>query len=97
MPFTPGGAADVTVRVLGENMTKTLGSTMIETRPRAGAMIARLNRELVAALRNALVQERLRVEGMLATPGTGEQFDALLKAESVRYAKAAQDAGIKLD
>ena len=61
------------------------------------AVIARLNTELVSALRNAQVQDRLKVQGMLTTPGTPEQFDALLQSESARYAKAVQDAGIKLD
>ena len=61
------------------------------------AVIARLNTELVAALRNAQVQERLKVQGMFTTPGAPEQFDALLQSESARYAKAVQDSGIKLD
>ena len=40
VPFPPGGAADITARVLGENMAKELGqSIMIENRPGAGAVI----------------------------------------------------------
>jgi tripartite-type tricarboxylate transporter receptor subunit TctC len=61
------------------------------------AVIARLNTELVAALRNAQVQERLKALGMITTPGAPEQFEVLLKTESARYAKAVQDSGIKLD
>ena len=61
------------------------------------AVIARLNAELNAALAIPLVQERLKVLGMFPAPGTPEQFDALLKSESVRYAKAVKDSGIKLD
>jgi tripartite-type tricarboxylate transporter receptor subunit TctC len=61
------------------------------------AIIARLNTEMVSGLRNASIQDKLKVLGMFTTPGTPEQFDALLKSESARYAKAVQDAGIKLD
>ena len=61
------------------------------------AVIARLNTELVAALRNTQIQERLKIQGMFTTPGTPEQFDALLQSESARYAKAVKDSGIKLD
>ena len=61
------------------------------------AIIARLNTEMVSGLRNAPIQDKLKVLGMFTTPGTPEQFDALLKSESARYAKAVQDAGIKLD
>ena len=61
------------------------------------AIIARLNTEMVAGLRNVQIQDKLKVLGMFTTPGTPEQFDALLKSESTRYAKAVQDAGIKLD
>ena len=40
VPFPPGGAADVTARVLGEHMTKSLGQPiLIENRPGAGAVI----------------------------------------------------------
>ena len=40
VPFPPGGAADVTARVLGEYMAKGLGqSILIENRPGAGAVI----------------------------------------------------------
>ena len=61
------------------------------------AVITRLNSEMVSGLRNAQIQDKLKVQGMFTTPGAPEQFDALLKSESTRYAKAVQDSGIKLD
>jgi len=61
------------------------------------AIITRLNNEMVSGLRYAPIQEKLKVLGMFTTPGTPEQFEALLKSESTRYAKAVQDAGVKLD
>jgi tripartite-type tricarboxylate transporter receptor subunit TctC len=61
------------------------------------AVVARLNEELVRALRNAEVVEKLKTFGMSAVPGTPEQFDALLRSESARYAKVVREAGIKAD
>jgi tripartite-type tricarboxylate transporter receptor subunit TctC len=52
---------------------------------------------MVSGLRSVQIQDKLKVQGMFTTPGAPEQFDALLKSESTRYAKAVQDSGIKLD
>jgi len=59
--------------------------------------ISRLNAELVRALRNAEVQEKLKTYGMSPAPGTPEQFGAFLQSESARYAKVVREAGIKAD
>src|SRR2546427_198233 len=59
--------------------------------------ISRLNAELVSALRNAEIQEKLKTYGMSPAPGTPEQFSALLQSESARYAKVVREAGIKAD
>jgi tripartite-type tricarboxylate transporter receptor subunit TctC len=59
--------------------------------------VARLNAELVQALRDAEVQEKLKTFGMSPAPGTPEQFGALLQSESARYAKVVREAGIKGD
>ncbi len=61
------------------------------------AAISRLSAELVLALRNAQVQEKLKTYGMSPAPGTPEQFAALLQFESARYAKVVREAGIKAD
>ncbi len=59
--------------------------------------ISRLNAELVRALRNAEVQEKLKAYGMSPAPGTPEQFGAFLQSEAARYAKAVREAGINAD
>jgi len=59
--------------------------------------IARLNAELVQALRNTDIREKLKTYGMSPAPGTPEQFDAFLQSESARYAKVVREAGIKAD
>ena len=61
------------------------------------SVVARLNEELVRALRSADVVEKFKTFGMSAAPGTPEQFDALLRSEAVRYAKTVREAGIKAD
>jgi len=59
--------------------------------------VARLNEELVRALRSAEITEKFKTFGMAAAPGTPEQFDALLRSEAARYAKVVREAGIKAD
>ena len=61
------------------------------------AVIVRLNAELQRALRSPEVQEKLKAQGMFPTPGTAEEFAALLRSEFARYAKVIKEAGIKLD
>ncbi len=60
-------------------------------------VIARLNAEIVKALRNPEVQEKLKALGMQPAPSTPEQYDAFLQSESARYAKVVREAGIKAD
>jgi tripartite-type tricarboxylate transporter receptor subunit TctC len=60
-------------------------------------VIARLNSEIVRALRIPDVQEKFKAQGMSATPNAPEQFAALLQSESARYAKVVREAGIKAE
>ena len=61
------------------------------------AVVARLNKELVAALATAEVQSKFKGFGMLPAPGTPEQFDAFLKSESALYARVVKEAGVKAE
>lgn len=59
--------------------------------------IARLNAELVRALRNAEVQEKFKAQGMFPSSGTPEQFATLLQSEATKYARVVREAGVKVD
>ena len=59
--------------------------------------VARLNTELVRALRTPEIQERFKAQGMFPAPGTPDEFAALLLAESARYTKVVREAGIKAE
>lgn len=61
------------------------------------AAIARLNAEINKVLAIPEVRELMRGQGMLATPGTAEQFAALLKADGERYTRIAREAHVRLD
>jgi len=59
--------------------------------------IARLNTELARALHTADVQDKFKAKGMFPSPGTPEQFTALLQSDTTRYARIVREAGIKVD
>jgi tripartite-type tricarboxylate transporter receptor subunit TctC len=58
------------------------------------ALVAKLNQDIVEVLRLPDVRDRLVQLGADVVAGTPEQFDALLRSDSVRYAKLIKDAGI---
>ena len=62
-----------------------------------GAVVAKLNRELVAVLSDAAVVERLK--GLLFEPQSSspQEFDALMARDLARFTKVAREAGIKRD
>jgi tripartite-type tricarboxylate transporter receptor subunit TctC len=61
------------------------------------AAIARLNRDLNAALATPEVQAKFKGFGMIPTPTTPEQFQAFLKSESALYARVVKEAGVKAE
>ena len=61
------------------------------------AAVARLNSEIVRVLNSPEVRENLRMQGLIATPTTPEQFAALIKSDGARYGKIARAANVRLD
>jgi hypothetical protein len=39
----------------------------------------------------------MRNQGLIATPGTPEQFAELLKSDAARYSRIAREANVRLD
>ena len=62
-----------------------------------GAIVARLNREIVAILHLPDVVERLSGQGAEALGSTPEEFAAYIKSESVKWAKVVRDSGAKAE
>ena len=60
-------------------------------------VIDRLNRELNALLATPEVVERLATLGIVATPGTPEQFGEQMKNDLAKYGPVVKAAGIKAD
>ena len=61
----------------------------------AKEIIARLNKEAVAALRTPEIVARLTNDGAEVIAGTPEEFGAYIRAETEKWAKVAKAAGIK--
>lgn len=60
-------------------------------------IIARVNRELVRILKLPDIQERLKVLGSEGIGNSPEEFAKFVRAESVKYAKAIREAGVKVE
>jgi len=62
-----------------------------------GAIIGRLNAEVVKVLGRADVKATLGAQGLEVAPSTPEQFAAHIKSEIARFTKIAKAAGIKAE
>jgi len=60
-------------------------------------IIDRLNGEIVRALRDPQVAERLTSQGIELIPSTPEEFQALMKAHMAKWAKVVKAANVRLD
>jgi tripartite-type tricarboxylate transporter receptor subunit TctC len=61
------------------------------------AVVTRLNRAVNAALKTEKVRDALARLGADVAGGTPEEFGALVRAETARWAKVIKDAGIKIN
>ena len=60
-------------------------------------IVAKLHAEVQKALQSIEVKERMTSVGGEVTPGTAEQFAALIRSERMRYEKLVREAQIKPD
>ncbi len=63
----------------------------------SAAIIARLNREIVAILHLPEVVERLSSQGSEPVGSTPEEFAAYIRSESVKWAKVVRESGAKAE
>lgn len=59
------------------------------------AIVQRLNQEVSAALADPTLQARLIALGMVPMPMTPNQFGDFIAAETTKWAKVIQSAGIR--
>ncbi|HYS51619.1 MAG TPA: tripartite tricarboxylate transporter substrate binding protein [Burkholderiales bacterium] len=62
-----------------------------------GAIVARLNREIVAILHLPDVVERFSSQGAEALGSTPQEFAAYIKSETLKWAKVVRDSGAKAE
>jgi tripartite-type tricarboxylate transporter receptor subunit TctC len=60
-------------------------------------IVVKLNADIVKALNDPTVKQRLLDAGAEANPGTPEQFAKFMRAEITKYAKVVKDAHVKVD
>lgn len=60
-------------------------------------VVARLNAEINAALRDEQIQAAMRNLGVEPAPGTPKAFDDYIRAETMKWAQVIKTANIKLD
>lgn len=61
------------------------------------AIVARLNAEINAALKDEQIKSSMRNLGVEPAPGTPEAFDAYIRAETVKWANVVKRANIKMN
>ncbi|HET9735818.1 MAG TPA: tripartite tricarboxylate transporter substrate binding protein [Burkholderiales bacterium] len=60
-------------------------------------IVARMNAELVTALKRQEIRERVLAAGAEASPSTPEEFGALIRAEIVKWGEVVRASGAKVD
>ncbi|MES2280250.1 MAG: tripartite tricarboxylate transporter substrate binding protein [Pseudomonadota bacterium] len=61
------------------------------------AVIARLQKELVAALKSPEIEARMPTLGAVVIASTPDEFTARIRSEQTIYAKLVKDTGVKVD
>ena len=94
-PLAPGLPTVAASGVPGYELVSTTGILAPAKTP--GAVITRLNQEIVRVLNRADVKERFLSIGQQVVGGTPEQFAAIIKGDTTKWSKVIKDAGIKVD
>jgi tripartite-type tricarboxylate transporter receptor subunit TctC len=58
------------------------------------AILNKVSQDIAKIMQMPDVSTRLNAQGSVATTSTPEQFDAVIKSDTERYAKILKDAGI---
>ena len=61
------------------------------------AIVTRLNQEMVKALRNPALRERLVRDGVDPVGSTPKEFGAFIRVEMDKWAKAVKESGAKVE
>lgn len=91
-PLLPAIPTTVEAGVPGSNYNVWIGMFVRAGTPRD--IVARLNREVVAALRDPAMTEKLAGVGAAPAPGSPEDFDAYIRAEIDSVARTVKLSGI---
>ncbi|WP_422010521.1 Bug family tripartite tricarboxylate transporter substrate binding protein [Roseateles sp.] len=59
--------------------------------------VARLQRDIAAALNSPALRERFRAQGLQAQPTSSADFAALIAAETAKWARVVRVSGVKVD
>ena len=62
-----------------------------------GAIVERLNAEVVRFMAKASNKERLVSEGAESAAGTPAEFTAMLRAEILKWGRVGKEIGLKID
>lgn len=94
-PLMPDLPTFKEVGIPGVEATAWLGFVVPSAVP--AALVARLNQELVGALKEPAVADKLRASYMTAAPGTQKEFADFMQAELARWKPVIERAGVTLD
>ncbi len=95
IPELPGIPTIAEAALPGYQMNSWNGVVVPRGTPKA--VVARLNSELLAVMRQDAVRQRLSDQGLDPEPGTPQDFAAHIRAELVRYGKLIKVANIAVD
>ena len=91
--LVPGLPTIAASGVPGYEFAQTLGALAPAKTP--ASIVNRLNQELLRALDQAEIKEKLLSSGMEAAPTTPKELAAMIKSDIVRLGKVIRDAGIR--